>query len=354
MPAQEYKLLVVDDNENNRELLCRRLSKEGYEVLDAADGRQALAMLEERPFDLVLLDITMPGMDGYQVLEQIKRDAQWREIPVLMVTSIDDTDSVARCIEMGADDYLTRPVNPKLLQARVTACLNKRRLREQEQNYLRQIKQEQKHADELLYDLFPHPIVQELKATKTVRPKRYHNVAVMFCDIVDFTSYCDVREPEEVVRHLQDLFEAFERIVTEYDLEKIKTIGDCFMATAGLLKRVDNPVLNCVKSGLEMIQAAQSSAAGWQVRIGVHMGPVVAGLAGRKQYAYDLWGDTVNTASRVESVGTPDTITISGPAWQHIADQCRGDSLGHVDLRGKGPIEIFQFKRMVLPPRTEN
>ncbi len=350
MPEGSYTILVVDDHEHNRELLCRRLVRHGYRVATAADGHEALQFLEDHSADLVLLDISMPGMDGYQVLDRLKRDAQWREIPVLMVTAIDDTDSVARCIELGADDYLTRPVNARLLEARVNACLNKRRLREQEQNYLRQIRAEQKRADDLLYDLLPHSVVQELKATGTVRPRRFHNVGVLFCDIVGFTAYCDERDPEEVVYRLQALFERFERVVAVHGMEKIKTIGDCFLATAGLMARVENPVLCCVRCGVEMIEAARTLDAGWEVRVGIHVGPVVAGLAGKRQYSFDLWGDTLNTAARVEKAAAPGTIAVSGPAWQHIADLCRGESLGHMRLKGKPGLEVFRFKRFLSTP----
>lgn len=342
-----YTLLVVDDNENNRELLTRRLQKQGFQFQEAANGREALELLSEHKFDLVLLDLHMPEVSGYEVLEKMKADSIWRHIPVIVITAVDDMDSVARCIRSGAEDYLPKPFNSTLLQARIGACLEKKRLRELEQTHLRQIKAERRAADDLLHMLFPHMIIDELKSTKTVRPRRHENVAVLFCDIVGFTAYCDQRLPEDVIPHLRELFEEYEDLVVTHGLEKIKTIGDAFMATAGLLTHVENPVLNCVKCGLEMIRIAGEISARWEVRVGIHCGPIVSGLVGQRQYSFDLWGDTVNTAARVESHGRPGCVNVSAAAWQQIADRCRGESLGVVPVKGKVDLEIFRFKEFL-------
>ncbi|MBI2876400.1 MAG: response regulator [Candidatus Tectomicrobia bacterium] len=340
--AEHGLLLIVDDNEINRDMLSRRLQRQGYTVVVAEDGRQALEKIQEQPFDLILLDLMMPEMNGYQVLEHLKADPILRHIPVIMISALDEMDSVVRCIEIGAEDYLPKPFNPVLLKARIGACLEKKRLRDREVLHLEQIEAEKKRADELLHVILPHEIVEELKATDTVRPRRYENVAVLFCDIVDFTGYCNGRHPEEVIAHLRELVESFEALALRYDLEKIKTIGDSFMAAAGLLKPVANPMLNCVKCGLEMISTAQQMSARWNVRVGIHMGPVIAGVVGHRQYLFDLWGDTVNTAARIESHGVNGSVNVSREAWQWIADQCQGQSIGPVFLKGKGEVELFR------------
>jgi DNA-binding response OmpR family regulator len=133
------RILVVDDNRLNRINLARSLGQQGHTVSMAEQGRQALDLLREQPFDLVLLDILMPEMDGYQVLAEIKRDAVLREIPVIVISAVDEMESVVRCIEMGAEDYLPKPFDPVLLRARTGACLEKKRLRDQELEYLRQV-----------------------------------------------------------------------------------------------------------------------------------------------------------------------------------------------------------------------
>ena len=348
LPTEHGSLLVVDDNEMSRDMLSRRLDRQGHMVAGAENGRQALEMIQTNSFDLVLLDVMMPELNGYQVLERLKADDTLRHIPVIMLSALDELDSVVRCIETGAEDYLPKPFNPVLLRARVGACLEKKRLRDQEVFYLQQIEQEKKRADDLLHVILPEQIVEELKATNKVRPRRYENVAVLFCDIVGFTSYCDGRPPEEVMPGLQRLVETYEELALRYNLEKIKTIGDSFMATAGLLKLVENPVLASVRCGLDMLSVAQQTPENWRVRVGINVGPVMAGVVGRSQYLFDLWGDTVNTAARIESNGMANSVNVSRVAWQQISDQCYGESLGMVQVKGKGELEILRIKGFIV------
>ena len=254
MSEEGPALLVVDDNEDNRYTLTRRLKHEGYSNLtEAENGQQALDQLAEARFDLVLLDIMMPVMDGYEVLERIKSDMALRDIPVIMISAADEMDSVVRCIELGAEDHLPKPFNATLLKARITASLEKKRLRDQEASYLKEIQGAKQRVDELLHATLPAAAVHELKATNAVRPRRFEEVTVLFCDIADFTAYCDNHTPEEVVGHLQALVNAFEDIAAGHGLEKIKTIGDAFMATAGLLQYVEQPTLACVRCGFDMV-----------------------------------------------------------------------------------------------------
>jgi len=336
-------LLVVDDNEDNRFTLTERLKREGYgNVACASNGREALELLATRPFDLVLLDITMPEMDGYQVLHEVKADTTLRNIPIVMISAVDEIESVARCIGLGAEDYLAKPFNAVLLRARLAACLEKKKLRDQEAVYTQQIENEKRRADELLYAMLPPGAVRELKATNAVRPRRYEEVAVLFCDIVGFTAYCDENPPEKVVEHLQALNEEYERIVRQHEMEKIKTIGDAFMATAGLFTPVPDPVFASLQCGLDMVTASRRTEPSWEVRVGVQFGPVVAGIIGHRQYLFDLWGDTVNMASRIAAHANPGTVATSGATWHRIRDRGRGRSLGFVDIKGKGRIELIE------------
>jgi adenylate cyclase len=340
--TESGKLLVVDDNEINRDMLSRRLERQGHRVVTAESGRAALERLASEAFDLVLLDVMMPEMNGFQVLERLKADEKLRHIPVIMISALDEIDSVVRCIEMGAEDYLPKNFNPTLLRARIGACLEKKRLRDREVLYLRQIEEEKKRSDELLHVILPPEIVAELKTTNAVKPKRYENVAVMFCDIVGFTPYCAQREPEEIVAHLQELVEAFEVLAVRYQLQKIKTIGDSFMAIAGALKPLPNPVENTVRCALEMVATARTLGAGWEVRSGIHVGPLTAGVVGLQQYLFDCFGDTVNTAARVESNGVPGAVNVSATAWKAVAHLCRGESRGLIKLKGLGDMEVYR------------
>jgi class 3 adenylate cyclase len=179
-----------------------------------------------------------------------------------------------------------------------------------------------------------------------VKPRRFENVGVLFCDIVAFTAYCDQHAPEEVLSHLQSLVEAFERIASEHGLEKIKTIGDSFMATAGLLIPATNPALGCVRCGLAMIAAAQALPPNWQLRIGVHVGPVIAGVVGRRKYQYDVWGDTVNTAARMENAASAGSICVTADTWRQLAPHCEGLCEGHTYIKGKGDLDLYRIQRL--------
>jgi class 3 adenylate cyclase len=340
--AEAPRLLVVDDIEDNRFTLTRRLNRQGYEdIVEASNGREALDALRAGRFDLVLLDVMMPEMNGYETLERIKTDPSLRDIPVIMISALDDMDSVIKCIKLGAEDYLPKPFNATLLQARVGASLEKKRMRDQEAEYRTRLETERKRSDKLLYSILPAGAVQELKQTDTVQPRRFEDVAVLFCDIVGFTSYCDRMPPEQVVGELQTLMCDFEDILDRHGLEKIKTIGDEVFATAGLLRPVENPVVASARCGLEMAAASEAMGPGWQLRVGIHCGPVVAGIVGRKQFLYDLWGDTVNVAARITGVAAPGTVVLSSAAWMQGRDSIHARSLGMVELRGRGEMELM-------------
>ena len=343
MTQKDARILVVDDNEDNRFTLKRRLKKLGYGNLEiAVHGRDALEKMQEQPFDLILLDIMMPEMDGYEVLETVKRDMQLRHIPIIMISAADQLESVVKCIELGAEDFLPKPFNATLLRARVSASLEKKALRDQEQAYRAQIVAEKKRTDELLHSIIPAMAVQELKQTGVVRPRNFDAVGILFCDIVGFTAYCDRNLPETVVAHLQALIETFEQIVDDYQMEKIKTIGDAFMATSGLLRPVEAPLLTAVRCGLEMSRAAREMEPNWEVRIGLHFGPVVAGIVGKQQFLYDVWGDTVNIAARLVEHSSPGAVAMTAAAWQEIQDECEARSLGVIDIKGKGKLDVVE------------
>jgi len=340
-PTETASLLVVDDNELNRDMLTRRLQRLGYTVSCAENGREALKKIRTESFDLLLLDIIMPVMDGFEVLEQLQAEPLLRDIPVIVLSASDQLDHVVKCIQKGATDYLTKPFNPVLLQARIGSCLERKRLHDQEISYLRQIEEEKQRSDELLHVILPREIAAELKDTQAVKPRRFEKVAVLFCDVVGFTAYSERHRPEEILSHLQTLVETFEQLCVQHGLEKIKTIGDCFMATAGLLAPLDNPALDCVKCGLGMVTAARSLPACWNVRVGVHVGPLIAGVVGHRKYQYDVWGDTVNTAARMQTAANAGSVCVNSATWNLIAEHCCGRPLGRIKVKDKGEQELF-------------
>jgi class 3 adenylate cyclase len=347
--AEPGRIVVAEDDDGIRDLLCDYLRSQGHEVSPAKDGIDALEIIRSGSFDLLLTDIEMPRANGFEVLDQIAADSQLRGLPVIVISGHGELEGIAHCITMGADDYLPKPFNRAILGARVNSSLEKKRLREQTER-------DRRRYNELLNAILPPSIVSELSQTNAVRPRRCEKVAVVFADIVGFTQYCDHRQddPEIVVQHLRKMFESWEEMAVSLGVQKIKTIGDAFMGASGLLEKSVNPVLDCVRLGLRMIEFTQGMRddegrpLGFDLRVGVHVGPVVAAVLGHRQSLYDLWGDTVNVASRLESNGRPGCVNLSIPAWTSISDLVCGEARGFCKLKGKPePVEVIH-----LEPRT--
>jgi class 3 adenylate cyclase len=205
-----------------------------------------------------------------------------------------------------------------------------------------QLAREKQLVDRLLENTLPGAAIAELKATGRVAPRRFENVAVLFVDLVSFTAFCDRRAPEEVVGRLGDLFVLFEECAHRNGLEKIKTLGDAFLATAGLLKSVPDPLRAAVTCALEIASAAPVVGDGWRVRAGVHCGPVMAGIVGRERYQFDIWGDTVNVASRLTSAASPQAVALTEAqgATLHGFNVLRR---GAVELKGKGAVPLVEI-----------
>jgi adenylate cyclase len=329
------QILIVDDDPSSRELLEKRLKKQEHETLVASNGKEALQLLQEKKCDLVLLDIKMPLLSGYDVLQVMHEQEDLSTIPVIVISAIEEMESVIRCIELGAADYLTKPFNPVLLKARVETCLEKKR-------YLDQLEKERKKVDELLHVIFPGPIADELEQTAAVAPRLYEKAAILFCDVADFTLYCNQHTPQEVLASLQELVEHFESLSIQHHIQKIKTSGDAFIGAAGLLSFSENPVLDCVACGLKMVKIAPTLRAKWEVRVGVHIGPVMAGVVGHRQYCFDIWGDTVNIAARLAEQGSIGGVTLTQEALGELNGFYDTVSLGKYPIKGKGNTELFR------------
>jgi len=338
-------ILVVDDNRMNRLKLSRGLEQQGHTFALAENGQQALEMVRAQPFDLVLLDIVMPEMDGYQVLEHIKRDSVLRDIPVIVISALDEMESVVKCIKMGAEDYLPKPFNPVLLKARIEACLEKKWLRDQEQAYLKELQVEREKSELLLLNILPKPIAERLKQGESVIADSFVEVTVLFADIVGFTRLSTHMLATELIVLLNEIFCTFDQLAEYHGLEKIKTIGDAYMAVGGL----PTPRSDHAEAVAEMSLDIQSTSAQFKVdndkplsmRIGIHTGPVVAGVIGKQKFSYDLWGDTVNTAHRMESHGLSGRIQITATTYERLREKYLCEERGMIQVKGKGEMMTY-------------
>jgi adenylate cyclase len=332
-------LLVVDDNRVSRLLLARTLQQDGHTVGFAENGRLALEMLHRQPFDLVLLDMMMPELDGEQVLAHLTADPQLRNVPVIMISANDDVDGVVRCIEMGAEDYLTKPPNPVLLRARINASLEKKRLRDQQRELVRRFATAEV-ADELLQTSF------ELGG-------KYVEATAMFSDIRGFTSLTESQSPADTIELLNTYYTLMFDAIQGHAGIVNQIVGDGLMAIFGAPVVRDDHCLRAVRAGREMVELVQmfnldQLAAGKQpiqIGVGIASGRVIAGFTGTQDRAtYTCVGDTVNLAARLEShtkvVGQP--ILIDEATQAALAGAIDTVPQGDVQLKGKArAVSIF-------------
>lgn len=326
------RVLVVDDMPDQRDLIGRQLGQLGHTVEAVDGGATALARLGSAgpPVDVILLDVLMPGMTGPELLRVLKADPKLARIPVVMVSALADDAGVLACLAAGADDYLTRPIRSEHLHARLAGCLDRKRL--------------QDRVDSLVRALVPPGIAAEWQATGTVAARSHEQVGVLFADVVGFSGFCERHQdrPAEVVRLLQLLVEQFEATAAAHGAMKIKTIGDAFLAVAGLPDSEPCPARTLLKCGLGLIADTLGHPAGWAVRVGVHVGPVVSGVLGHTQIGFDVWGHTVNVAARVESHGLSGRVTLSDAAWQTLDGTAIGEPRT-VIARGLGELAVWDF-----------
>lgn len=348
---QACKILVVDDSRTLRRILIASLKALGLEnVVEAANGLEAVDVIRTQPVDLVLLDLEMPELDGLGVLEILKRDEEYKMLPVIVISGADQIEKTIRCIEIGAEDYLPKPYDPILLRARIFSSLEKKRLRDQDKKNLELLVKEkqlleieQMRTDKLMLNILPKPIADRLKRGEKNISGSYPDVTILFSDLVGFTKMSSQISAGELVTLLNDLFTRFDTRAEMLGLEKIKTIGDAYMAVGGLpIPRNDHAQI-CADMALGMLEdTAEFNRAHnleLAMRIGLNSGPVVAGVIGFTKFSYDLWGNTVNTASRMESTSQVGRVQVSPSTFIALGDAFITEDAGEVEAKGLGKIK---------------
>jgi class 3 adenylate cyclase len=337
--AAPGRLLVADDNKVNRLLLCRSLEQQGHQVSSAANGREALELLKREPFDVLLLDMEMPEMDGFQVLEQLEKDVQLRDLPVIVTSSLEGLDNVVRCIELGAEDYLMKPVNPVLLRARIGASLEKKRLRDQQKELIRRFATSE--------------VAQDLAESGFALGGRHVRSSVMFSDIRGFTSLVESQPPDATIELLNTYYTLMFDAITRHGGVVNQMVGDGLMAIFGAPLPLEHPARSAVAAAAEMIEMIelfnheQTMLGKPSIRIGIGIatGDVVAGYTGTQERAtYTCVGDTVNLAARLEAhtkvAGRP--VLIDGATRAELGGAVALEDLGAVQIKGKaGAVEVF-------------
>ena len=334
-------VLIVDDNPANLEILERKLLAEGHTVTRASSGEEAEGFIHsDHQIDLILLDILMPGISGYEVLARNIEHLKERNVPVLMVSSLGEQETVFKCLEMGAQDYITKPINYMILTARMNSALERKYLLDKEEAYIKEIEKEKERSDHLLLNILPESIAGRMKEDQSVIAEAFDSCSILFADITGFTNLASSMDPSELVSFLNDLFSRFDDLCDELGVEKIKTIGDNYMAAAGVPTPNSDHASLCVELGLRMLETVASidevNGKQVQMRVGVHSGPVVAGVIGKRKFVFDLWGDTVNVAQRMESHGVPGSLQISDATFLGLKDGYFVTSSEERQIKGKG------------------
>ncbi|NEP62652.1 MAG: response regulator [Symploca sp. SIO2G7] len=483
-------IVIVDDNPTNLGVLFDLLHDSGFKVLVAQDGESAIQKVEYAHPDLILLDVMMPGIDGFETCRRLKAKESTKDIPVIFMTALSETVDKVKSFALGAVDYITKPVQQEEVIARVTTHLKIQKLQKtfQEQNLqlqeeirerkrieesLRQaelkyrsifenasegifqaipgggfvtanpalakilgynspeelmktitnidqqlyvdlssrenlatlmqrydvltdvesqvyhkngrtiwiseniravkdargnllyyegtvvdiserrqtefvLRLARKKAELLLLNILPQPIAERLKQDKGTIAENFEEVTVMFADLVNFTQFSTQTSPKELVELLNQIFSKFDRLAQQHGVEKIKTIGDAYMVVAGLPTPSANHAQAIAQMALDMQQAIAEFNAetgnNFSLRIGINSGPVVAGVIGIRKFSYDLWGDTVNTASRMESHGIPGYAQVTAVTYELLKDQYLFDKRGSIEIKGKGQMTTYLLK----------
>jgi class 3 adenylate cyclase/CheY-like chemotaxis protein len=370
-------ILVVDDDGGNRDLLVRRLTREGYEVQAAPDGEAALAALAGRAgrVDLMLLDVMMPGLDGYEVLRRMKADPTLRDIPVLMISALDEVQSVVRCIELGAEDYLPKPFDPVLLRARIGACLEKKRLRDQEVRHLGELAEwnrtlEQRVSEQVgeleqlgrLKRFFSPQLAELIVAGGAADPLKTHRreITVVFLDLRGFTAFAETAEPEEVMGVLREYHAEMGRLVLEHEGTLERFTGDGMMVFFNDPVEVPDPAERALRMALAMRDGVARLGIGWRKRgwdlalgVGVAKGYATIGAIGFEgRWDYGAIGTVTNLAARLCGEARPGQILISAGLAADAESLVDAEDIGALALKGLArPIPVWSVRGLRTPGR---
>ncbi len=346
------KILIVDDELVNVQLLERMLKVAGYvSVTSTMDPGSVCDLHVKNRYDLILLDLKMGDMDGFQVMQGLKEIEAGGYLPVLVITA--QPDHKLRALKAGAKDFVSKPFDVPEVLARVHNMLEVRLLHLETRHLYERVVAEQKVSERLLLNVLPLSIAERLKGRPEVMAgsfaeviaDRFAEATVLFADLVGFTQFSKGVSPEVLVGVLNDIFTRFDTVADSRGLEKIKTIGDAYMAAAGIPVTVPDHAARAAHMALDMLEAMTrfnaESRYKLQVRIGISSGPVVAGVIGKRKFLYDLWGDDVNTASRMASHGVPGRIQISDSTRERLGGPFEIEKRGSIEVKGNGEMRTW-------------
>lgn len=331
-------VMVVDDEEHNRTLLRDSLEARGYRVVEAENGITALRKVEEQTPDVILLDIMMPKMDGFDVCRRLKKYWKSAHVPILVLTALSDRQDRLMAIEAGANDFLTKPLDVQDVIMRVGNALYAKRLHDQLQT-------ERERSDRLLRDILPKPIADRMRNGEVNIAQSHSDVSVLVADVVGFTTLTSNIDPVQIVNLLNEIFSSFDMLVEERGLEKIKVVGDAYMVAGGIYTHESDHAEIMAELALafheDMQQINELYNTSIQIRIGINTGPLVAGVIGRNTFAYDIWGETVSNASQLEANSEPGRILVGESTYHRLKNKYKFEAQLAEDSEGYGALPAY-------------
>lgn len=324
-------ILIIDDNLKNRKGLKEILSGGGNNVLQADSIHDALPIIKQKEIGILLINIDNPYFGGIELLQTFKEISSAKNMYKIVITA--DSASGAKMVKglnEGAVDYITTPFNPNLIRAKIEV--------------FKSLFYKDQRINQLLSNIFPANVLEDLSSSNKFSPKRIENGIVLFTDFVDFSLKAKNIKPIRLLKKLEYYFTRFDEIIQRYQLEKVKTIGDAYMALAGVTENYPEPAIRACLAALEIrdfLHTERSIALAlnrdyWEIRVGLHMGPLVAGIIGTSKISFDVWGDTVNVAARAEQGSKPGYITITEAIRENISDFFIIESRGDVSIHKRG------------------
>ena len=347
----QAKILIVDDLAANVLLLERMLSGAGYvSVASTLDPHAVRDLHAKNDYDLIVLDLQMPGMDGFEVMEALKSVEKNGYLPVLVITA--QPDHKLRALKAGAKDFISKPFDVAEVLTRVHNMLEVRllhvevhRQNDELKKLFDQVVAERKVSERLALQVPPDSIAARLQARPDVTADGFADVTVLIADIVGFSDLTPAVGPERLTLLLEEIFTVFDALVKERGLKKIKTLGNSYMAVAGVPVMTGDHATRAAHLALDMLEALahfnESGGHALQVRIGIASGPVVAGVIGKRMYVYDVWGDAVNTASRMESHGVAGRVQVAESTRRFLGEPFQLEERGALAVEGQGAIQTW-------------
>ena len=370
LQMQPASVLVVDDSEMNRDMLCSLLEADGHKAVVAEDGRIGLELIKTKPYDLVLLDVMMPEMDGYQVLQHLKSDSSLRDIPVIVLSALDEIGSVVRCIELGAEDYLPKPFDPVLLRARICACLEKKRLRDQEVRLRNEVEEWNKKLEQRVQEqvtqlerlgrlkrFFSPQLAELILSGDAEDPLKTHRreITVVFLDLRGFTSFAEIAEPEEVMGVLREYHGAIGKLILEHEGTLEHFAGDGMMIFFNDPVVIANPARQAIRMALAMRERLKELTVKWRklgyeldFGVGIAQGYATIGEIGFDgRWDYGAIGTVTNLASRLCGEAKPGEILVPQRLFGIVEEFVEAEGVGELSLKGfHRPITAFNILRL--------